>query len=96
MSEGYALEPAELDAIVQHLSNAQGELGDHQTTLATTPAAGRSSDETAKTFGTLAAALGGLAEQVGAMSSTLSANVADYRAAESRVERTFGQTRAMP
>lgn len=90
------MEPAELDAIVKHLGNAKSELGDHRTSLAVTPDAGRSSDETANTFGMLAAALGGLAEQIGSMSATLSANVADYRAAESRAEDAFGQTGAVP
>lgn len=90
MGEGYALEPADLDAIVRHLGAAGRELAAHRDTLAATPDAGRSSQEIASSFALLAAAVGGLADQIATTSTTLSENVSSYRDAEGRTAETFG------
>lgn len=89
VSGGYALEPAELDAIVGFLGDARSELTDDVRSLSVSPDAGRSTDEVAKAFGALSTAGGALAERVGVISSTLADNVARYREAEERVATTF-------
>lgn len=80
--EGYGLEPAELTAIAGHLGEAGTALGDHESTLAVTPDAGRSSDEVVQAFAILATAVGAGARHVQEMSSTLSTNVRNYDLAE--------------
>lgn len=96
VSGGYALEPAELDAIVGFLSDAESELHDDVGSLSVSPDAGRSTDEVAKAFGTLAVAGGALAERIGVISSTLADNVARYRDAEERVAGSFRQDGLQP
>jgi hypothetical protein len=88
VSEGYALEPADLDAIVRALGQARTELGDDVRDLTVTPDAGASSDEVAQAFALLATAAGALSERIGTISETLSDNVAAYRASE---EQTAGR-----
>lgn len=89
MSGGYALEPADLDAIVGSLADARAELTHDVRSLAVSPDAGRSSDEVARAFGALATATEALAEKIGAVSSTLADNVAHYRETEERVADSF-------
>lgn len=94
--EGYGLEPAELDAIVGHLGEAGTALGKHESELAVTPDAGRSSDEVGQAFAMLATAIGGLAGTISDTSSTLSTNVSNYRAAEASAERLLDSTGVLP
>lgn len=89
MSGGYALEPAELDAISGFLSDAQSDLADDVGSLSSSPDAGRSTDEVAKAFNTLSVAADALSQKIGEISSTLADNVARYREAEDRVAQSF-------
>ena len=89
VSEGYALEPAELDAIVGQLENARTDLAEHPDAVAVSPDAGQSSDEVARAFGILAAALGALSEGIGGIAGNLADNVATYRATEGAVAGAF-------
>jgi len=90
VSGGYALEPAELDAIGRFLGDAEGELADQAASVSASPDAGRSTDEVAKAFGTVSVAVGALAERIAGISSALADNVAQYREAEDRVSGTYG------
>ena len=89
MSGGYALEPADLDAIVGFLDDAKSELGDGASSLPVTPDAGRSTDEVVKGFEVLSVAARALSEAIGGISTALADNVARYREAEERTEGSF-------
>jgi hypothetical protein len=87
---------AALTTVSTDLTREGLQLHDQAARLDLAPDCGRTSDETARGVGGLAAAVAGVAEHLGAFASTLDATIADYRASDERSTELFNTTGGPP
>jgi hypothetical protein len=85
MSDGYALDPAQLAAASAALGDVQDGLASQAAALELTPDAGASSTEVAGAFAALAGELTAVAQAVGAMATAVEQSRASYQSTDSRV-----------
>ena len=81
---------AALTTVSTDLTREGSQMHDQATRLDLAPDCGRSSDETARGVGGLAAAVAGIAAHLGTVAATLDATIADYRASDDRSTALFG------
>ncbi|NHC45205.1 hypothetical protein [Motilibacter aurantiacus] len=90
MSDGYALDPAELTAAGGALRDVAGTLAGQAGMLAVSPDAGAGSDEVRKAFAALGGGVEGVAAALRDAAEALDVTVSTYVGTDAGVSEVFG------